>query len=145
MCTLKFNIVLAEDNEDEYMNQIIPHEVAHIISAIKYGYIIKGYRVTRKYGKVIKTPVYDSHGVYWQHVMWAMDKSPDRCHTLDVSKVKQKRTIRRHVYACPVCKKEYGVTSQKHTKICNSNGRVYPYCKVCDIEIKFTGEIRAFS
>lgn len=135
--TLKFNIILAMENTSEYIEQVIPHEVAHILTTIKYGYIVRGF--TKK-GKAI----FDSHGANWQHVMRKLGKTPTRCHDMNVSSVKVKKTIKRWIYACPSCNKEYGLTSQKHTKAMQKNCYICKVCRNTEQRLCFTGEIRSF-
>ena len=133
---IRINIVLAMDNLDEYINVIIPHEVAHIICDIRYGNIVRGYTRTGK-------AIYDSHGAHWQHVMRLFGKQPSRCHNMDVSKVEVKKTIKRYIYECPACRREFKFTKQKHDKACAYNGWFCKHCNDSNVRVCFTGEIRS--
>lgn len=126
-CTLNYNMTLAMDNQDEYINVIIPHEVAHLITDIIYGVIIRGYRK----GKAIQ----DSHGREWQYVMRRLGQKPNRCHKMDVSKVKTRLT-RPYVYTCSNCHHEYKITKNRHAKF---NGRVVGcvYCKTQSVTFSY--------
>ena len=101
---LNFNAGLMVDNWDEYMNQIIPHEVAHIIKTHIYGY-----------GKGRNS----AHGANWKRVMRAFGVEPDRCHNMDVSKVKQyKAPLKKYIYVCQCgCDKEVILSAVRHNRM----------------------------
>lgn len=66
---LRFNPVLLSDNEAEFMAEIIPHEVAHLIAFACYGKI-------------------KPHGREWQHIMQTVFRLVPRTrHRLNTSKV----------------------------------------------------------
>lgn len=101
---LNFNAGLMVDNWDEYMNQIIPHEVAHIIKTHIYGY-----------GKGVNS----AHGLHWKRVMRALGVEPDRTHNMDVSKVKQhKSPLKKYIYVCTCgCEKEVVLSAVRHNRM----------------------------
>lgn len=87
---IKINPTLFINNRDAFFEQVIPHEVAHLITHAVYGRV-------------------RPHGKEWQHVMVNVFKrSADTTHQLDVSEVVGKQfnyrcacsthqlTIRRH-------------------------------------------------
>lgn len=118
---LNFNAGLMLDNWDEYMNQVIPHEVAHLVKSHVYGTDRKG-------------RLHSAHGYYWQSIMREFGCDPDRCHSMDVSKVKQvSRPKTKYVYACPCCGKEIIITSVRHNKIVR-RGAQYFHCRQLPIE-----------
>jgi len=101
---LNFNPGLMVDNWDEYINQIIPHEVAHIIK-------------THVYGSTRGNGVNGAHGGNWKRVMRALGVEPDRCHDMDVSKVKQfKSPLKKFIYVCPCCDKEVILSAVRHNR-----------------------------
>ena len=101
---IKFNPILFTQNKQEFIDQVVPHEVAHIIAY-------------QQYGKV------KPHGKEWQHIMeYVFHRPATTTHTLDIKDVvgKQYRyqclcdthllTIRRHnnilkgtKYICKKC------------------------------------------
>jgi len=91
---IRVNPVLLKENADDYISQVIPHELAHYI-------------VRSVFGRV------QPHGKEWKGVMeriFGLDS--DRCHTYDVSNCKRK--VKRYVWGCGC--KDYKVTSMKHSK-----------------------------
>lgn len=65
---IKLNAVLMADNMDTFLQEVIPHETAHIV-------------VYQKFGRV------KPHGIEWQSVMRdAFDSQPEVRHSMDVSK-----------------------------------------------------------
>ncbi|WP_435236810.1 SprT family zinc-dependent metalloprotease [Psychromonas sp. PT13] len=101
---IKFNPILFTQNKQEFIDQVVPHEVAHIIAY-------------QQYGKV------KPHGKEWQHIMKHVFHRPaTTTHTLDIKDVMGKQyryqclcdthllTIRRHnnilkgtKYICKKC------------------------------------------
>ncbi|MBO1520650.1 SprT family zinc-dependent metalloprotease [Oceanisphaera pacifica] len=66
---LRFNPILLADNEAAFINDIVPHEVAHLIAFACYGKV-------------------KPHGPEWQHIMRSVFKRvPHTRHQLDISKV----------------------------------------------------------
>ena len=108
---LNFNAGLMVDNWDEYMNQVVPHEVAHLIKEHIYG---------RGKGSL------SAHGAQWKHVMVKLGVSPDRTHTMDTSKVARK--MAKFQYKCNKCGTEIPVGAQVHKKI-SLFGSIYGHKK----------------
>lgn len=103
---LRFNRKLLIDNEQDFMQDTIPHEVAHIVQRWKYGYAVA------------------SHGNEWKKIMVEVFRiPPKRCHKLDVSKVLRK--TREYRYTCNCVGKNWMISLikhkkwQKNTAICN--------------------------
>ncbi|MGB5854400.1 MAG: SprT family zinc-dependent metalloprotease [Oceanisphaera sp.] len=66
---LRFNPVLLADNETEFLTEIVPHEVAHLIAFACYGKV-------------------KPHGREWQHIMQSVfGLTPRTRHRLNTSKV----------------------------------------------------------
>jgi len=75
---LLFSPTLLRENPDHFIQQTVGHEVAHLISHLKWGWDI------------------DPHGIEWKRVMWAFDLPALRCHSYDTSNVPTRATsIRR--------------------------------------------------
>lgn len=108
---LAFNTVLAMENEDDFITQIVPHEVAHWIDKEVYGYQYGPVR-NGKRKRII-------HGKTWKSIMSRVYRlSPDRCHSYDVSSVKKRTRIvaTGFIYGCS-CGKTFNLTSVRHNKI----------------------------
>lgn len=106
---LDFNVGLMVDNWDEFMNDTIPHEVAHLFKNHMYG--------TDRKGRM-QSP----HGYYWQQIMRRLGVDPSRCHSMDVSKVAMPKT--KHIYKCSCCQEELVISQVRHNKM-RRGGRVY--------------------
>ncbi|MGO1618358.1 MAG: SprT family zinc-dependent metalloprotease [Oceanisphaera sp.] len=86
---LRFNPILLADNEPEFISDIVPHEVAHLVAFACYGKV-------------------KPHGQEWQHIMRSIFKRvPHTRHQLDISKAaptfsyqcecrRHQLTLRRH-------------------------------------------------
>jgi SprT protein len=101
---IKFNPILFAQNKEEFINQVVAHEVAHLI-------------VYQKYGKV------RPHGRQWQHIMEAIFNCPaTTTHSLDIKDVVGKQFS----YQC-LCA-THQLTIRRHNKILK--GAKY-LCKKC--------------
>ena len=106
---IKFNATLFEQNQDAFFEQVVPHEVAHLIA----------YQL---YGKV------RPHGKEWQHVMQLVFRCPaDTTHSLDISDVVGKQFS----YQC-LCT-THQLTIRRHNKILKG---IKYLCKGCRGELK---------
>ena len=104
---LMFQLDLAENNPDDFLAILVPHEVAHYIQFMFYA--VRDGRIKNKLR---------SHGREWKFVMQVVYKIPaDRCHDYDVSQTSHKRELR-HTYGCKCCK-EFSMSSTMHNKIQN--------------------------
>lgn len=89
--TVGFNTGLLEDNLQRYMVRTIPHEVAHLV-------------VYAVHGQLFKNGKRDSHGEKFKAQMDAFGCENTRCHTMDTSKVSQKkRKTTKHPVKCTCC------------------------------------------
>ncbi len=112
---LRINTVLAEDNLEEYLTNVIPHEMAHLVTHVIYGNV-------------------QSHGREWKGVMsGCYGLRPSRTHNMDVSKVK--RTTRKHRYMCGC--REHMISTVMHNKI--SRGQTTRMCRHCRMIIQYVG------
>lgn len=115
--TLMFQLDLAEKNADHFINQTVPHEVAHYVQRAVYGY-----------GCV------KPHGKEWKYIMRRVyGIQPDRCHSYDVS-VTKKRNVKRFTYSCGC--KTHQVSAVKHNRIVLKN--VNYVCVSCGERIRYT-------
>ena len=113
--TLMYNNNMLEENEDDFIENTIPHEVAHLVTF-----------------KVSRTE--KSHGPTWK---WAMQNiynlNPVTHHNYNTqSSVKSKR----YEYFC-LCGTNFYISKGIHNKICNGSLR---YCRKCNTPIIYIGE-----
>ena len=111
---LKLNLQLLEENFDEYMSQIIPHEVAHLVQFDRHGLVY--YRGKKSW-----------HGPVWKSIMVnEFGAKPDAYHNLKVTKT---RTYKKYAYECSC--KEWLFTTIRHNRSQKHGGKWYtcPTCK----------------
>lgn len=98
--SLDFNLELAMLNQQETLNQTVPHEVSHILD---YWMHPGGMGSSH-------------HGDNWKYIMaFVYGLRPDRCHSMDVSSVKRVEP-RIHKLGCSSCGKNYWITTRQHNK-----------------------------
>lgn len=95
---LRFNPVLLADNEAEFMEEIVPHEVAHLIAFACFGKV-------------------KPHGSEWRHIMQSVfGLIPRTRHSLDTSKVSPTFS-----YHCDC--RSHQLTLRRHNKILRAQQR----------------------
>lgn len=119
--TIRINLVLLSENIEYYLEQIVPHEVAHACVHAKWGFFRYHSRIS-------------PHGQEWKYVMRAFGKSPDRCHNLDVTNATQRTVAREYVYHCGC--NEYKLTIIRHRRI--QKGAKYT-CRHCHKSLEYKG------
>ncbi len=98
---IKFNRTLLLENSDEFIRQVVPHELAHLI-------------VYQVFGRV------KPHGQEWQAVMTQLFNLPaDTCHQFDVESVQGKM----FAYQCE-CQTHY-LTIRRHNRIQRDKIAIY--------------------
>lgn len=107
-----FNMGLIVDNLGEYINQVVPHEVAHLVAYATNGYAHE-YKHTRR-GKVRV-----SHGARFYRIMRMFGVDETRTHAMDTSKVAQKRKTKAFPCKCTGCGLEYTIGTVRRNKILN--------------------------
>jgi SprT protein len=125
---MMFQLDFAENNPD-YLNKIVPHEVAHYIQRFIYGYYYKN-------GKKIK-----SHGPEWKYIMKDIFKlKPEVSHSYDPS-ITINKCKKTYLYSCKCYDNIHNVSSIIHNKIQKSinNKSDKKYKRVC---IKCNSEIK---
>jgi SprT protein len=112
--TLMFQLDLAENNSDHFLNQTVPHEVAHYVQRAVYGYGVK------------------PHGREWKYIMLSVFKiQPDRCHQYDTS-VTKKRKVAKFTYTCGC--RTHQVSAVKHNRMLLNKARYI--CNRCEGSIR---------
>ncbi|MBY6018775.1 SprT family zinc-dependent metalloprotease [Halomonas denitrificans] len=102
---LRFNPVLLEENPDAFLDEVVPHEVAHLL-------------VWHSFGKVAP------HGRQWQAMMRdVFGLEPHTRHLFDVSNVAP-RTV---AYRCQC--RDHNLTIRRHNKV--QRGQTRYLCRHC--------------
>lgn len=113
---ISLNYVLFKENEKDFYEDTIPHEIAHLITWALYGRKAK------------------AHGAEWKKVMLSIGASPSRCHNYDVSSVRKKKSGYNYVCKCNIV---HTLTKARHTKIANGYSSVI--CKKCKSQLWLEG------
>lgn len=112
---LRFNRKILMENSEEFLNDTVPHEFAHLVTYALYG-TDRDHKGRRK----IKP-----HGDEWKRVMRLLGYKPSRCHNFKVEKA---RTVRRkYEYSCGC--QVHKLTAVRHNKI--KSGRSHYLCNRC--------------
>jgi SprT protein len=94
--TIKINPTLLVENEEDYISQTIPHEVAHIITDIIYP---RGHL-----DKTKKTKRYPHHGTAWKYVMELFGVPPTLYHNYATTSVVKRHPVK-YEHKCSICGK----------------------------------------
>lgn len=94
---IELNPVLLVENQNQMINDTVPHEFAHLVTGQLYP---DTKRTWSKKGR--------PHGAEWQYIMRVLGVNPSRCHTMDVSSVKRIKAGSIKV-ACSTCKREFSL------------------------------------
>lgn len=109
--TIRLNRKLFEHNEDYFLNQVIPHELAHLLVGQIFPFKVK------------------PHGLEWQHIMVSIFKRPaEVTHKLDTSVL----GIKTYQYFCDCQTME--LSSIRHNKVIN-NKQSYK-CRRCKVVLR---------
>ena len=111
---VRLNAVLLNDNQDEMVNDTVPHEVAHLIDFTvnprdggrTLQFTQGGPRMTR----ASRAP----HGPSWQAIMRLFGRAPTRTHQMDTTRA---RTTATYVYVCPTCLAEIHCGPRHHGRL----------------------------
>lgn len=106
---LDFNIILASENEEEFLKQTVPHEIAHLVADQKFK----------------KRCI---HGREWKMVMNVFGLEARRCHNYNTSNAVIRKT-EKFSYSCG-CGNGYHTVGKKiHGKISNGSRYTCGRCK----------------
>lgn len=111
---IHLNPILFNENVDDYLENTIPHEVAHLVHYFRDGDNATYRRSMRAFGIRQKR---DIHGPGWKAVMRVFGiRNPARCHSYDVSN-SQVRVKNKFHYKCSSCGKDYFIGPKSHKNI----------------------------
>ena len=116
---LRFNDSLMLKNPGEFLSQVVPHEVAHLVARLVYGRRIR------------------PHGPEWQSVMRdVLGVAPQVRHQMDVRDIARSRP--RHLYHCACPQREHWLSSIRHNRIQRAEQRYL--CRTCRQHLCYDGQ-----
>jgi predicted SprT family Zn-dependent metalloprotease len=93
---IRFNLILCYENEDEFVNTTVLHELAHLIQRRVFGFIKAdafGNPIRdEKTGKLKKVL---SHGKEWAEVMGHFGLKPEKFHTFSLESIQKPKRSKR--------------------------------------------------
>lgn len=92
--TIRLNAGLLQRYGEDFIEQTVPHELAHLVAYAHFG---EGIR---------------PHGAEWRELMRLLGRRPDVCHQFEVSPA---RRVRRHAYHCDCA--SHQLSSIRHRRI----------------------------
>ncbi len=114
---VRFNLKYAALNGDKFINQTVPHEIAHLADHRFYG----GW----------------GHGKTWKLVMRRVfGLEPERCHQFDEPEDLKRNKMHRFQYVCACPGHVITVTTRTHNQISGGRNRV---CVKCRSRILYKG------
>lgn len=104
---IRFNLQLLRDNYSDFMQHVVPHELAHLIAYEEFGGRIR------------------PHGKEWRSIMEQVFGVPAKTtHQFDVSETARQN----YLYRCGCPGKVHGLTIRRHNKIIRGTNYL---CKSC--------------
>ncbi len=115
--TIRLNLAFARKHHQEFVDDVIPHELAHFYILWKYG-------IQRKSRKNRIRP----HGLEWQSVMLHCFKRPAEIyHSFDVPEQNTQRKMQTYTYKCSC--RTHKLSAIRHNKI--QKGKMKYLCQFC--------------
>ncbi len=113
---VNYNLELLGRYGHRFVDEIVPHEVAHIVAAFVHRGRIR------------------PHGKEWQAVMRAFGANPRTTHSFETTPA---RRVRRYYYFC-LCDQIHGLVGRSHRRF--QQGSMEYRCSGCKEVLEFTGE-----
>jgi SprT protein len=108
---LNFNMVLLNENVEDFVKHVVAHEVAHLIDHQVYDLNAPRYD---RYGRRKKR---QPHGPNWKSIMGVLGVPAERCHKYDTSNARQtSRKRKQFAYECTGCGQTLTMSSVRHNK-----------------------------
>lgn len=108
---VQLNAVLLTENAEEFIEQTVGHEVAHLATHARYGHKAQ------------------AHGAEWKQMMRLIGLEPHRCHSFDTSNSAVSKASFRYLCGC----QEHLLTARRHAL---ARRRGYG-CKRCGKPLRF--------
>lgn len=99
---IRINPVFLKEYTDDYIENTVGHEAAHLIARAKYGRMIS------------------AHGPEWKRTMRELGLQPDRCHSYKVpDAIKQNvgKQVQKHACSCDRCGESFEVGPKVRSKL----------------------------
>jgi len=122
---VRVNMVLFAENYDDYIENVIPHEVAHAFQRHIHNAFCfdSGRRIM-------------PHGREWKNIMIQFGKNPSTTHNYDVSNSTQKTVARDFIYNCGC--RSYNFTIIRHRRAQKRQGTYS--CRKCHTKLEYVGK-----
>ena len=113
--SVNFNAVLMVENFESFLEDTVPHEIAHLITDQVYpeAHQRGAPTITRtgKFRRGKRSP----HGDEWKSVMRVLGADPSRCHSYDVSNARVREKVS-YDYKCDCCGEVLKLGPKRHAK-----------------------------
>ncbi|WP_250657232.1 SprT-like domain-containing protein [Alkalimarinus coralli] len=114
---IRFNRLLMEENPLAFVNEVAPHEAAHVIANQLYGRNIK------------------PHGPEWQMIMRSvLNVEPSVTHQFDISRASPKP----YVYQCKCPGLTHSLSAIRHNRVQRQKSSYL--CRKCSSRLDYTGQ-----
>ncbi len=115
---IRFNRILMEENPQAFINEVAPHEVAHVVANQLFGRKIK------------------PHGQEWKMIMRSVLKQePSVTHRFDVSRASPKS----YIYSCECHGLTHCLSAIRHNRVQRQQSSYL--CRNCNATLGYTGEL----
>lgn len=119
--SVNFNAVLMVENFESFLENTVPHEIAHLITDQVYPEAHKRGAPTMTRNGVFRRGKRSPHGAEWQSVMRVLGCEPRRTHDYDTSNARI-RERKSYTYKCNGCGAEMQLGPKRHAREQSSPG-----------------------